>query len=638
MRTYTASRAIAPVLAAALITAAPLLSRAQPAEVGLQARLETHVRYLAGDPLEGRLVGTPGIHEAARYIAGEFESAGLVPVADTSFFQEFSLSLGCETVSAPEMTIGERKISYGDEFREVPLSGSGRLESLTAFISETDEEQVHLDVPRDMKGWAVFCAVNTEVERNRWTLKGRDGLLEWMRAIAKQVSGFGASAVIFVTGGPDAPPAELHFFPMSRSYEPLPIPVLEIAYPALEEALMFEGITLKGLAGGWQPGPDSAGGLAGRGTSGSDSTERMSAGGRPGPDSGLERSFVLDGPLCRIVIETGPRAVSASNVVGLVRGGGREDEYVIVGAHYDHLGYGDIASSTPWRREIHNGADDNASGVAALIETAKAISAARELDRSVLFIAFTAEELGAIGSRYYRDNPLRPIDGAVTMVNLDTVGRLEDGKLIVFGARSATEFEGLLAEVNEAYSLEVIPKEEIFGYSDQNAFVEAGIPSLHFFTGAHGDYHSPDDDWQNLDYEGLEAVTSFVTDFVVTVANGETAPTPLEGLGERTERPSSRGAGAHLGIIPDFTHSGEGVRIRGTMPQSPAEASGLQEGDVIAGIDAEAVSELGDLMRILSMHKPGDLVEIEVKRDSKTLLIPVELGVRRSGGHGEERD
>jgi hypothetical protein len=425
---------------------------------------------------------------------------------------------------------------------------------------------------------------------------------------------------------------------MSRSYEPLPIPVLEIAYPALEEALMFEGITLKGLAGGWQPSPDSAGGAGGRGGSGSDSTEVPGAGGRPGPDSGFERSFVLDGPLCRIVIETRPRTVSVSNVVGLARGGSREDEYVIVGAHYDHLGYGDIASSTPWRREIHNGADDNASGVAALIETAKAITGADELDRSVLFIAFTAEELGAIGSGYYRDNPLRPVAGAVTMVNLDTVGRLEDGRLIVFGARSATEFESLLVDVNGAYSLEVIPKEEIFGYSDQNAFVEAGIPSLHFFTGAYGDYHSPDDDWQNLDYEGLETVTSFVTDFVVAVANGDTAPTPLEGLGERAERPSSRSAGAHLGIIPDFTHSGTGVKIKGTVPRSPAEASGLQEGDVIAGIDAEAITGLGDLMTVLSMHKPGDVVEIEVKRDSKTLLIPVELGVRRSGGHGEERD
>ncbi len=599
--------ALVPVLL--IVAVGPALLEELP-EGGAAARLRIHVRSLADDSLGGRLVGTAGIEEAARYIASEFRASELEPLTDSLFMQEFSLDMGYEVRSHPTVIIGERTISRGDEFEVLPISGSMRVEGLTVFIGETEERRVALDVPRKMKGYIVFCTVNTTAEANRWTLKGKDGLLDHMAAIARQVEGFGASAVVFVNGSPDAPRSDLHSFPLNRSYEAVEIPVLEIAYSVLEEALMFEGITLKGLFA-----PDSS-----------------------GADSAPRRSFLLDGPRCRIVVETGRRIARTSNVAGLVRGRLRADECVVVGAHYDHLGYGDIASSTPWRREVHNGADDNASGTAALIETARAVAAADDLARSVVFIAFTAEEMGALGSRYYRDNPLRPLEETVTMVNLDTVGRLDAGKLIVFGAQSAAEFESLLTSVNENYSLELVPRKEIFGFSDQNAFVEARIPSLHFFTGAYDDYHSPDDDWQNLNYEGLATVTSFVTDFVVAIANSETGPTPVEGFDEPPEMGASRGRGAHLGIVPDFTYRGTGVRLKGTVERSPAEAAGLSEGDLILAIDGEALNELRDLMVILSRHKPGDIVQIEIARESGTMLLAVELGVRQSVDHQEDQD
>ncbi len=601
---------LALLFAGVAAAALPAISASELAAGDTADRLESHVRLLADDSLEGRFMGTPGIEEAAHYIAGEFQVLGLEPLPDSSYLQEFDLALGYMVMPDPAMAIGERNLTYGEEFKALPISGSGRIEGLTAFITATDENRVAIEVPRNLKGYIVFCIVDGTAERDRWTLRGRDGLLDHMSAIAGQVAGFGASAVVFVNGSPDSSRSDLHFFPLSRAHEPLEIPVLEIPYSVLDQALMFEGVTLTGML------------------------ER----GGGGYGEGIKRSFFLDGPMCRLKIETGPRTVSTSNVVGLVRGHRWPDEYIIVGAHYDHLGYGDIASSTPWRREIHNGADDNASGTAALIEVARGISAARDLGRSVIFIAFTAEELGVVGSRYYRDNPSRPLDSTVAMVNLDTVGRLEDGNFIVFGASSAAEFESLLAEVNGEYSLNLVTKKEIFGFSDQNAFVEAGIPSLHFFTGAYADYHSPDDDWQNLNYDGLATVTSFTTDFVLALADAGHKPTPVEGLGKRPDEPASRGGGAHLGIVPDFTHSGAGIKIKGTVPRSPAEIAGLAEGDVIMAIDGEAMTELRDLMVVLSGHGPGDIVEIEVRRDSKTVLIPVELGVRSSGGHQEKRD
>lgn len=573
-------------------------------------RLEFHVRYLASDALEGRFMGTPGIEEAAHYIAGEFQVMGLSPLPDSSYLQDLSIGLGHEAGPEPQMSIGERPISCPGEFAVLPISGSGRIEGLTAFIIETDDKQVALEVPRNLRGYIVFCTVNRQVESERWTLRGRDGLLDWMNTIAAQVAGLGATAVVFINGGPDSSRSDLHHFPLNRERGPIAIPALEISYNALEEALMFEGISLADMA-------DE---------------------GTYGDGRGIRRSFFLEGPICRLEIETHPRTVTTSNVVGLARGKSRPGEFVIVGAHYDHLGYGIITSSTPWRREIHNGADDNASGTAALIEVARVIAAREDLDRSVVFIAFTAEELGAIGSQYYRDHPSKPLEDCVAMVNLDTVGRLEDDNLIIFGATSAAEFDSLFTSVSSDYSLNIVPKKEIFGFSDQNAFVEAGIPSIHIFTGAYDDYHSPDDDWQNLNYDGLSTVTSFTAGFVLALADAASRPTPAPGLGTPPETKSPRGRGAHLGVVPDFAHSGAGVKLKGTVPRSPAETAGLAEGDVIVAIDGTAMAELRDLMVILSAHAPGDTVEIEIRRGSEAVLIPVELGVRSSGGHQQERD
>jgi aminopeptidase YwaD len=482
--------------AAPLSAGAPPRAPADTLTAGLAARLEAHVRSLADDALEGRLVGTPGIEEAAHYIAGEFHLIGLEPLADSSYLQEFSIPFGYETARTPVMSIGERDLVPGMEFSVLPISGSGRIEGLTAFITETGRDEVALEVPRNLSGYIVFCTVNPEIENERWALRGKDGLLDWMYIIARQIAGFGAGAVVFVNGGPDTLRSDLHAFGVDLTHEPLGVPVLEVPYSVLEQALMFEGVTLEGMLG---------------------AAEAETGG-------GFERVFTLDGPLCSLDIETRQRSVRTSNVAGLVPGKVHPDEYVIVGAHYDHLGHGEIASSTPWRREIHNGADDNASGVAALIEIARIAAAAEHLDRSVIFMSFTAEELGAVGSRYYRDHPLRPIGETVAMVNLDTVGRLENDRLIVFGATSADEFDSLLVDVNLTHSLDVVPRKEIFGYSDQNTFVEAGIPSVHFFTGAYDDYHSPDDDWQNLNYPGLAAVTSFAADFVLAVANATARP------------------------------------------------------------------------------------------------------------------
>jgi aminopeptidase YwaD len=553
--------------------------------------LRTHVVYLASDSLEGRLVGTPGIEKASRYIAGQFEEIGLIPAFSGSYFQDFTIQFGQEVKSKPVLKIGDSNLSYLDDFAVIPISGSD--------TTSGDEMTV---VNRRLPAGEPFTAPrlvlfleDAEVEADRWTLMGHDGLIDWMRDASADAAERGAGAVVFVTGTPDDPDRGLHTFAVLRSHRAVEIPVFEATYAALEAALSQGGFRLR------------------------DIFEK----GKPDEAITLLRIPPLRWELTAAVR---PRTVPVKNMAGMIPG--RDDRgFVVVGAHYDHLGYGDVASSTPWRREVHNGADDNASGVAAVIEIAREVTLAGGQAASVIFICFTAEELGALGSEHFCKNPPVTLDSTLAMINLDTVGRMEANKMIVFGARSAAEFHQILKNVNSTHQLELIEKQEIYGFSDQNPFYARGVPAVHFFTGAHDDYHSPADDWQKINFQGLGMVTAFVADFVRETA-GIAKLTPVVEIEEKPRTEMGRGRGAYLGIVPDFTYVGTGVGIKGTVPRSPAETAGLKDGDVILAIDAKPIGDLKDLMLFLSGRSPDDEISIRVMRGSLAVTINATLSVR----------
>ena len=330
----------------------------------------------------------------------------------------------------------------------------------------------------------------------------------------------------------------------------------------------------------------------------------------------------------------GSRPSKSINVVAAIRGRDPvlRDEYVIVGAHYDHLGQGNRSSSLGPVGEIHNGADDNASGSVALIEIARQL-AAKPPKRSVVLVAFSGEELGLLGSAAYVRSPAVPMERSVAMVNLDMVGRLRNGRLLVFGSETATEFPALLDSLNTGPKFDLKYSGDGFGRSDQQSFYVAKKPVLHMFTDLHEDYHRPSDDWDKINIAGLEKVATYTTSIVRALAD-RTAPLTFIFKAPPPPPPpvagNPAGGAASLGTIPDMASGGPGVRLSGVRPDSPAEKAGLKEGDILLGLDGFDIPDLQGMSDALRQHRPGDTVMVRFRRGARNDSVKAVLGRRGS--------
>jgi hypothetical protein len=327
-------------------------------------------------------------------------------------------------------------------------------------------------------------------------------------------------------------------------------------------------------------------------------------------------------------------ALNGRNVIGVLPGKDPvlRNEIVIVGAHYDHLGLGGPGSGAldpDVRSQVHNGADDNASGAAALIHIATRL-AANPPGRTVVFIAFSGEELGLLGSAYYVKHPLYPLAGTEAMVNLDMVGRLRNKRLIVYGVETAKEFPALLDSLNWYAGFDLKAQGDGYGPSDQQSFFIAKRPVLHLFTDLHEDYHRASDDWDKINADGLLRVADYTTGIVRALAN---RPGPLTFVDAAPPNPhagtvATPGYGAYLGTIPDMTDNPGGVEISGVRPGSPAEKAGLTAGDIIVKIGDTDVTNLQAMTDALRSHVAGDVVQVQYLRGGNRLSSTVTLGVR----------
>jgi membrane-associated protease RseP (regulator of RpoE activity) len=279
--------------------------------------------------------------------------------------------------------------------------------------------------------------------------------------------------------------------------------------------------------------------------------------------------------------------------------------------------------------QVHNGADDNASGTAALLHIAAKLVAAPPA-RTVVFLAFSGEELGLLGSAHYTRNPIFPMSNTFAMVNMDMIGRLRNRRLIVYGTETAREFPAILDSLNWYHGLDLKKQGDGYGPSDHQSFYVVKRPVLHMFTDLHEDYHRASDDWDRINPDGLVQVADFTASVVRALAERTTplsfveAPPPQSHAGAA----ATSGYGAYLGSIPDMTDNPGGVRLSGVRAGSPAEQAGLREGDVIVQIGQHEVTDLQAMTNALRAHRPGDVVDLSYVREGERRTVSVTLGSR----------
>ena len=555
-----------------------------------------HVRFLADDALEGRAAASAGERCAAAYIVARLSDLGLGPAGDDgSWLQAFPVRTGTSVETARLRVEGTDVGAPGPEWAPFGFSASaaatGRLRAV-AMPDPHAPARGSGDLTHGVAGGHGDAGGHGEPQ-------GGAGSPGWIAVIDGAGLGDAPIDAHFLAAAMAAQGAAGVLFLLPEG-SPLPNPSAEI-----RPAVGIPAVAVAGALG-----------------------DRVRAAAARGAEAALD-----------IAVE--PVMSEARNVVAVLRGSdpARADEPVILGAHYDHLGRGGQGSLAPDSRDIHNGADDNASGTAALLEAARLLASGPRPARPVVFIAFSGEERGLLGSGHFVAHPTVPLDGAVAMVNMDMVGRLRAGALTAHGLGTAEEWDAILDAANAALAepLEISRVPDGYGPSDHSSFYGAGIPVLFFFTNTHADYHRPSDDWQAVNGEGIELVARLTAEVVARLAGAGHDPvasvTLVRGAGRPREAdpdaPSSGGYGPYLGSIPDMTPIEGGVRLTGVREDSPAERAGLREGDVIVRFGNREVVDLYAFTYALREHEPGDVVEIVVLRGGDRVSVEATLGRRR---------
>ncbi len=638
-----------------------------------KARLLDDVKYLASDELEGRGPGTNGINLAARYIKEQFAKAGLaVDRVAGDALQKFELTLGAKLTEPNSIQLlgpNEETINLklGEDCEACSFSGTGPFEGEVVFCGygiaatgESYDDFEGIDVagkvivvlrraPRqaDVKAAHSFASqmdlrskmnqaqahkaaavlfVNDTYTGRKAVEKRRDDLAKANEKVVAAADNFvGTNAVITEGGGPDGLKLEEIRNALTAAVNQLRSIKAASASPN-DDALMKFGYAGHGENKPLPPAFHITQKLADKLLATANlKLETVEA----AIDSDLKpRSAAIPGWKVRGTLSMEKVKTEVFNVIGVIDGEGPlAEETVVIGAHYDHVGRGGQNSLAPGSTDIHNGADDNASGTISLIELARRYGEAaktRKPARRMVFIAFTGEELGLLGSARYCKEPVFPLDKTVAMFNMDMVGRLKgDQKLIVYGTGTSPRWEPQLKEFNGEDNFHLIFKPEGFGPSDHSSFYAKKIPVLHFFTGEHPDYHRPTDDWDKLNIDGVARVTDLIEKLVSsTVANAE-RPQYVEVKGAAT---MNRGGNRpYFGSIPEFGNEEPGYSISGAASGSPADKGGLKGGDRIVKFGGNPVTNLDDFDAALRKFKAGDEVEVIVVRDKQEVALKVTL-------------
>ena len=580
------------------------------------------VKYLSSDAMKGRGSGSPELTQAATYIADQFKKIGLEPLNST-YFQPFEAAVGAEMGRNNELALaGASRRSYRLRQDFIPLSFSAAAEKSAgvAFVGYgiTAAEYNYDDYAGiDVTGKVVLVLRHEPQEEDEQSVfRGRQ-ITRHAGLVNKAITARNHGAAALVLVNDPVPHSDDRLIPFGRIDGPsdLGIPVLQVKQSVAENWLRSANRSLDDL--------------------------------QKEIDRDLSnRSFLLPSDVeVKIRTEVSQKKSTLRNVIGFLPGTdpALRDQVIIIGAHYDHLGLGEEDSLSPSAvGQIHHGADDNASGTAGMMELARFYSEPENrLRHSMLFMGFSGEEVGLLGSAHYVEAPLIPPERTIAMINLDMIGRVSRNRLYVGGVGTSPQFRQWIQEENQSGEFQLDFSDSGYGASDHMSFVRRDIPVLFFFSGLHADYHKPTDTWDKQQPEETAKVLSLVSrvakridatserlQFVRVERNrrdqehGDAAAAP-------TGDPGEQGYGAYFGSIPDFGEIERGVKFADVREGGPAAQAGLRAGDILMTFDGKEVRSLYDFTYYLREKKPGDEVPVLVVRDGQELRVTVKLGSRQ---------
>jgi hypothetical protein len=596
------------------VLAAPLALWA--AEISPQQYLD-EVKYLASPELKGRATGSPELEKAADVIAAKFRSFGLQPVDGDSYKQAFPAEIGAHLGPANSFRYrdanGEHTLKQSQDYIPFSFSTNGAASAPVVFAGYgiTAKEHNYDDYAGiDVQGKFVLILRHEPQERDANSVFDGKKFTSHATFIEKMVNAkmHGARGVILVNDAGAHPGREekLEKFGAVDGPRDAGIFFVQMREPVAEAWLSAEGHDLRKIQ-----------------------TEI---------DRDLKpRSFALNKVQVDLSVDVVHETKTVHNVAGYLPG--KTSEYIIIGAHYDHLGLGDSHSLAPNQiGTIHPGADDNASGTAGVIELARWFSKQPQPKRGILFMTFAGEELGLLGSNWYVNHPLLPEQNAVAMLNLDMIGRIRNGRVFVSGAQTGTTLQKILEEEKPPAPLEIDESGKNSGTnmndaSDHASFASKQIPILFFFSGLHGDYHKPSDTADKIDAADAVKLLDYVADIATRLSDDPDRPQFVKVQAPAAGRLSSGGDqggyGPYFGSIPDFNEPPKGVRFADVREGSPAAKAGLKAGDIMIGFDGKEIGNLYDFTYALREHKPGDQVLVKVLRGDQTIEAKVLLTERR---------
>ncbi len=557
-----------------------------------------HIRFLSDDKRAGRYPGTRESKDVIAYLINQLKSYGVQPAGEgSSFKQTFSILDSVKIGRNNSLKINDRPLNIEEDYIPLWFSGNSSVSAEVVFagyginlITDSLVWNDYKDLNVDGK-WVMVMRHNPERE-NPYSVYAPHSDLHKKMIEARDR---GAVGIVFISQVEDSTLIPFKYIP---GYSKSGIPAIHINNEVADDILNSIGRSRKTVQ------------------------DKMNNNLKP-------ETFKISDIKISANVELKNIYSRAANVIGKIvsRNHKYRDEYIVIGAHFDHLGYGGPGSGSlkPDTNAIHNGANDNASGTAGLLELAHKLQNNRQLlKRSVLLIGFDAEEKGLLGSKYFIQNPTVEKSNIVTMINMDMIGKMKDSTVVIGGVGTSPIFEKILDSLSMDSGLKFEFDQAGYGPSDHASFYSEDIPVLFFFTGDYdNNYHLPEDDWQSINLKGERQILSVIHNLVIDISRQNLKPSfTLAGpKKQQTQRNNNK---IKLGIIPHYGGTIDGLKIDKIYdPNGPAAKAGIRSGDIIKSIDKKPVKDIYEYMKRIKDFKKGQSVPIDIKRDGRIIMLTI---------------